>query len=63
MECFVCQGDVIWQSDFDGEDVGYPTFEIVTFYTCMDCKAEYEVCIGAKEDDDISETTGQAVYA
>lgn len=42
-KCFLCGGQVIWQSDFDFEDYGYEGEGIVQNYTCSKCGAEYEV--------------------
>jgi hypothetical protein len=50
MRCFLCDGDVIWNSDFDAEELGYTDFTVVSFYTCMDCKSEFEVCTGPIAD-------------
>lgn len=43
-ECFCCSlSRVIWNSDFDAEECGYDRPGIVSFYTCQNCGAEYEV--------------------
>lgn len=41
--CFVCNTEVIWQNDFDAEDVGYTEPGIIQYFTCPKCGAEYEV--------------------
>ena len=43
-ECFKCgHRTVAWQSDFDAEDCGYDGVGIVSYYSCQNCGAEYEV--------------------
>ena len=42
-ECFFCNTEVIWQSDFDAEELGREEEGIVSFYTCPECGSEYEV--------------------
>ena len=46
-KCFTCQTDLIWQNDYDTEDVGQEDSEylIVSMYQCPneECEAWYEV--------------------
>jgi predicted RNA-binding Zn-ribbon protein involved in translation (DUF1610 family) len=35
--CPSCGERVIWQSDFDGEDVGLDVESIISYYACPDC--------------------------
>lgn len=42
-KCFLCGTEVVWQNDFDAEDVGYEDEGVAHFYTCPNCGAEYEV--------------------
>lgn len=37
MKCGFCGAEMIWQSDFNSEDLGYDDNEIVTFYSCPIC--------------------------
>jgi len=53
-KCFNCQSDLIWQNDFDTEDVGQEDSEflIVSMYQCKseDCGSWYEVYHSKKEE-------------
>lgn len=42
MKCGFCGGKLIWQNDFDAEDLGYDKEGIVTYYTCSECGAMWE---------------------
>lgn len=44
-KCFNCGADLIWESDFNADEVGYEEEGIVTFYTCPNCGADYQVFI------------------
>lgn len=50
-KCFYCNHWLVWDSDFDSDEVGYEDNGIVHFYTCPSCGARYEVFepIGDKE--------------
>jgi len=54
-KCFHCHKNLIWQNDFDTDDVGQEDSEylIVSMYQCPenDCGAWYEVYHGKKEED------------
>tara|TARA_R110002126_G_scaffold4475_1_gene23536 strand:+ start:46 stop:213 length:168 start_codon:yes stop_codon:yes gene_type:complete len=54
MNCFICNGEVIWGNDFDAEDV-YPDSEylIMSNYSCSKCNADYEVMHGKKKEDEV----------
>jgi len=53
MKCFYCNEDVIWQNDFDMEDIDPDSqYNIVSYYQCNKCKAWYEVYTDKKEEDD-----------
>lgn len=41
-KCPECQKDMIWQNDFDSEDVGREEPGIVSFWSCDDCHIELE---------------------
>ena len=43
--CPNCGSRMIWNSDFDMEDVGYSEKGIGSVYTCSKCKASIEICI------------------
>lgn len=44
-KCYYCQEDLIWNNDFNSEEVGYIPDGIVSYYTCSnkDCSAQYEI--------------------
>ena len=51
-KCFSCDTELIWQHDYDGEDVAPDTYYlIVSMYECPKCNAWYEVYHGKKEED------------
>lgn len=51
-KCFSCNTELIWQNDYDGEDVAPDTnYLIVSMYECPQCNAWYEVYHGKKEED------------
>ena len=52
-KCVHCEEDVIWQNDYDTEDVGQEDSEflIVSMYQCPQCDAWYEVYHCKKEED------------
>jgi len=56
-KCFTCQTELVWQNDYDTEDVGQEDSEylIVSMYQCpdKDCSAWYEVYHGKKDEDKI----------
>ena len=43
MRCFKCDSKVIWQNDFDTEDLGIEEKGIVSYYVCSECNSHYEV--------------------
>lgn len=52
-KCFSCGEDLIWQNDYDTEDVAPDTeYSIVSMYQCPneECKAWYEMYHGLEED-------------
>lgn len=54
-ECFhCCTKSVVWQSDFNFEDMGYEGEGIVHICHCTNCGAEieYRVPCGNEEDED-----------
>ena len=54
-QCFHCGAQsVVWQSDFDLEDLGYEGEGIVHMCECSNCGAEieYRIYLGDLEDDD-----------
>jgi hypothetical protein len=52
-KCFTCQTKLVWQNDFDTEDVGQEDSEflIVSMYQCPenDCGAWYEIFLDRKD--------------
>lgn len=52
-ECFNCrQKKIVWQSDFDAEDIGYAVKGIVSMYTCANCGAQYEMLMKTEEENE-----------
>lgn len=49
--CWWCGGRLIWQSDFDKEDVVGEGEGMVTFLTCSNCNAEVQYTTGDEEDE------------
>ena len=44
MKCWHCNTELIWGSDFDGEDYGCEEdYSIVSTFTCPKCKSYVEV--------------------
>ena len=55
-QCFHCLHDtVIWDSDFDFDDLGYEGHGIVHFCHCTHCGAEIEYRIAFEENEDLVE--------
>jgi len=52
MNCWFCQGDMIWGSDFDYEDYGLEGEGIVTNLTCSECGAFAEYYSKPEDDED-----------
>jgi len=54
-KCFSCKTELIWQNDYDTEDIGEfdSEFLIVSMYQCpnQNCNAWYEVYHSLKEKD------------
>ena len=50
MNCYLCNGNVIWQSDFDYADYGIDCEGVVHTYCCQECGAFYEVYDGEPND-------------
>lgn len=50
--CINCGHELIWQNDFDFEDVGYGEVPegIVHCYTCPNCGADIEVAVPFKKE-------------
>ena len=49
--CWWCGGKLIWQSDFDKEDVLGEGEGMVTYMTCTNCNAEVQYMTGDEEDE------------
>ena len=57
MKCFYCDEDVLWQNDFDAEDVNPDSsYTIISYYDCKNCGAWYEVYQNPKEENDTQRT-------
>ena len=51
MKCFYCNDDVIWQNDYDMEDIDPDsTHNIISYYDCKGCGAWYEIYTDKKKD-------------
>lgn len=42
-KCFLCNHDLVWQSDYDTGDYGIERQGIVSNHICSGCGAEYQV--------------------
>ena len=43
-KCFICGHEtIIWDSDFDTQDLGIEEEGIVSYFHCSKCGADYEV--------------------
>ena len=42
MKCWHCNTEVIWDCDYDFDDIGYDGYGIVSVFHCPNCEAEYE---------------------
>jgi hypothetical protein len=49
--CFNCGGPVIWDNDFDPEDMGFEEKGIMHICHCNDCKAEIHYIVREEEDE------------
>jgi len=53
MKCFYCGKKVIWQNDYDTEDIDPDSnHNIVSMYDCKNCNTWYEVFHDKKEKKD-----------
>jgi len=53
MRCFYCNAEVVWQNDYDAEDVTPDTeYTIISMYDCKECNTWYEVYSHKKEDNE-----------
>ena len=51
MKCFYCNDDLIWQNDYDMEDIDPDsTHNIISYYDCKGCGAWYEIYTDKKKD-------------
>ena len=51
MKCFYCNAEVIWQNDYDAEDVTPESeYTIISMYDCKECNTWYEVYSHKKEE-------------
>ena len=53
IECPVCKTDkhMSWDSNFTYEDLGYIGEGVVTFYECLKCGTQIEICIPEKSEE------------
>ena len=52
-ECFHCgQRAVLWDCDYDTEDIGYDKPGLVHMCHCTNCNAEIEYIIFSEEEDE-----------
>ena len=52
MNCWHCNTELIWGSDFDGEDYGCEDIAIVTNLTCPRCNSYVEVYYPRQDQND-----------
>lgn len=52
--CWFCGSKVIWQNDFDGEDMGYENVSLATILSCSGCGAMWEG-LQFKEEEEIGD--------
>jgi len=52
MNCWFCQGDMIWGADFSYEDYGLEGDGIVATLTCSECEAFAEFYTKPEEEDE-----------
>lgn len=52
MKCWHCNSNIVWNSDYDFEDLGYDGDGIVSILTCSNkkCGAEYECRLPLKKE-------------
>ena len=52
-KCFCCGYEVIWDNDFNYDDLGYNGNGIVRLYHCPNCGSdiEYRIPLNEEEDD------------
>lgn len=47
LKCLLCDGELVWDSDANLEDVSSEAFEndggVVSYYTCSKCGRSYEI--------------------
>lgn len=44
MRCFICGHEtIVWDNDFDAQDLGIEEEGIVSYFHCSKCGADYEV--------------------
>lgn len=57
MKCLFCNGDLIWENDFQANEVSdmYEDDDdaVVGFYTCSKCGRKYEIYDPPKEEREI----------
>lgn len=51
-KCFICNGELIWMSDFDYEDIFGEGEGIVSYYHCNNCNADIEFAQRFEEEGD-----------
>ena len=54
MKCLFCGGDLAWDSDANASDAfgeyGEDDSAVVSYYHCVTCGRDYEICEPRKED-------------
>lgn len=57
--CMLCGSELIWQSDFDSEDLGYTKDGVIGVYQCSNsanCNTTFEIIDLFEEDEDYNNT-------
>jgi hypothetical protein len=44
-KCFECDAELIWDNDFDGEDIGMDESFMVSYFHCPKCNSSYRIAI------------------
>ena len=57
--CWLCGGELLWNSDFNYDEVYDEGEGIVSFLTCMECGAEVQVSLRTDNEEDQEETNGE----
>lgn len=51
MKCLYCNSKLIWNCDYDAEDLGYHFEGISSVHTCSECEAMFELVDNFEEQE------------